>query len=224
MGGWIALAILLLLAAVFWLWVRFIFLYDEEGLRVLLRIGPVRLTLYPRKRGKVRPGRYSRATLAKQEAKAERKRLKKAEKDRKKTVKKGKAATETKKQEKKSFSDVRGLVDLIRKLVFTVFSRFFRYLRVDVAKLNIVVATEDAAKTAVLFGAVTAAVSNLCELLENTIHFAAGKNSEISVRADFLRERTEAEIHISLRMRAWHFLAIAFGAAITFLKEKVFKK
>jgi len=232
--GWIIFLCVALLITVFlFTWVRFIFIYDGE-LSVILRFGIIRKRLYPASERKINPKRYSRKKVAelkkKQELKELRKAEKKAEKKKKADAKKAKESSgktdvqpeEGKKKPKKNkIKSILELISLVRKLIFIVFSKFFKYLRIDVARLNLTVATGDASSTAIAFGAVNAAVGSLCELLSNIMHFNTNDNTEISVNADFLREKSEADIYISMRLRIWHLFSILGAAAIKFIKEKL---
>ena len=47
------------------------------------------------------------------------------------------------------------------------------------------------------------------------MNFEAVRNKNIGVDVDFLSEKLEADIHIVLRIRVWHLLALVFGAVFT---------
>ena len=97
----------------------------------------------------------------------------------------------------------------------TALGKFFKYLRVDLARFHINVATGDAATTALAYGAVCDALTHLFVILEPLRGFDLPDNRDISVEADYLSEKTTADIKLSFSLRVWHILIIAL---VTFIK------
>lgn len=227
MGLKIFLCLAVLISVFLLTWVRFIFIYDGE-LSVILKFGIFKKKLYPAKRKKINPNKYSREKIARLKEKEKKEKQRKAEKKAKKKAEKAseKAGSTAKGGTAKrgSSGKIRSIIEivsLVRRLIYIILKKFFKYLRIDVARINIVAASGDAASTAVMFGAINAAVECLCELLSNIMNFNTNNNTEISVRADFILEKPEADIYISLRLRIWHLFSIAGAAAVTFIKEKL---
>lgn len=149
---------------------------------------------------------------AKEKKKAE---AKKAKAKAKAEKKKAKAAT----KKKKSLGEILDMITLVKALVAKVIKKFWRHLRIDIARIKLKIATGDAASCAVAYGAITAAITTLFPLLERVKNFSLPDANEIEVCADFLGDGIEADIKISFSLRVWHLFDVALGAAATFIKH-----
>ena len=122
-------------------------------------------------------------------------------------------ATFTKTQKpKKTLPEILYIIDLVRTLAAKVIKTFFKHLRIDIAKLKIVVATGDAATTAIAYGAITQAINLLFPILEEIKNFSLPKDTDIDVSVDYLSEGITADIRLGFALRVWHVFAVAFGA------------
>ena len=194
MTGWIILAaaaaLLLLLLS---MPVGLRFSWREEG-RLALRIGPLRLTLYP-------PG-------AEKEAREE-----KPEKKKKKKKKAKKDADVQEKEERKRTPPTREQilysVDKLSALAGRLIRRFFRGVRVDPLLLHLTVAGEDPADTAVLYGRLSGAAAALLPALRRVVTI---RREDIFIGLDFQREHWLVEADVGVRMRLGRLLALALAA------------
>lgn len=186
--------ILLLLLLLLLLRVRVIILYENEVV-LRLKILCFGLTLYPRK-----PSRK-----------------KHAKKKQKKKPDKGHQYGEKK---KRSLGDK---LRLVRALTAVVIKKTHKHLRLHAAKLHVRVATGDAAKTAILYGAVSGTLSYILALLDRVTNLKAAL-PDVNVYADFLGEKPSADVKLVFSLRVWGALAIVFGAALAYLKTKMKKK
>lgn len=193
---WIILAILVLLALVVFAPVRFDFSFDGEVFYKLLVYG---ITVY-----------------------------KKQEKEDKVTVSEKQTEKEEKPKEKKpdfftQLKNERGFsgaiqfcaslaMMLIEKLCFFIkrlhFSRFC---------LDISVASEDAAKTAIEYGAVCSAVYPVLALITTTAHF---KSKSINVSSDFDNRTPQCSLSFSVGTRVINALIVAVSALLDYNKMK----
>jgi hypothetical protein len=179
--------------------------YKDE-LKVTLRALCFKRQLIPKeKRG---PKYMSRAR-----AKRIKERLKKKHRRRKSQISSTKK--EISAQSKESFGSMLDVISAIKDIIFTLLSKFFSHLRVDVAKFHINIATGDAASTAITYGAVCDALLHLFAILEPLKGFELPKTRDISVNADYLSERTTADIKISFSLRVWQIIHIILA---TFIK------
>ena len=153
----------------------------------------------------------------------------KRRKKRKKTKKSGKkAASSTQKRAKKSKKTKKKrtkkelwyLIRLLFKIVTAVLKKLPRSVRIRLETFEITVATGDAAKTAVLYGAVSGLAWNLFDILKNNIDFKVRKRASVGVEADFLGEKSRANIKIDLSTNLWKILALLMTAGIAFVKNK----
>ena len=145
------------------------------------------------------------------------KRLKKNEAARKKASKKEEEKLQKGEKPKKSLSEILYTIGLVRALAAKVIKKFFKHLRIDIVKLKIVVATEDAASTAVAYGAITQAINLIFPVLEKVKNFSLPKGSDIDVSIDYLSDTVRADIKLGFAIRVWHLFDIALGALFTFI-------
>ncbi len=157
--------------------------------------------------------------------KAQKLRDKLAQKAKKK--KEAKLAKEKKKEEKKdtkekkSLAEILDIISLVSKLAVGVIRTFFKHLSIKVARIKMVIATSDAATTAIAYGAATQALNLLLPRLEKLKNFKNLDKSEIAVSADFTAEAPVIDVELSFSIRVWHIFAVAFSAVGTFIKHKL---
>ena len=184
--------------------------------RVYLKILFFSFCLYPKKKKKLKISDYSTKKL---QSKANKKKAR-MQKKKSKANKASKTASKTKKQEKLSLADVSQLVSLVYKLSQRFFSKFSRHLRLDLSRVHINVACEDAAKTALAYGAVSGGAAMLVEFLDNTLKARQNQKRDICIAADFLSDNSSIDISISASLRVWQAIDIAMAVAFKFVKEK----
>lgn len=197
-GGIVLLFVLLLC-----LRVRVVFTY-RDTIAVRLSILCFTVRIYPRKQ-KVNLKKYSPQRAARAAKRAARRR------------KRGDRRKEQHQSPKKR--PLRESVRLLRGLVATLLRSTKRHLRLHVAHLDIRVATGDAAKTAVLYGAVSGAVAHLIALLDRVTAVKAPQKS-VCVRADFLSERSCAHVKLVFSISVGGALASLFSVMLSHLRRK----
>ena len=102
---------------------------------------------------------------------------------------------------KDSETDSPSLLDklnTIREIISIFFNAFRTHLHVKLSKIHVSVATNDAAKTAVLYGAISGAVACIVDLIDEITNLKPLKDSSISVEPDFLSSKTEIDLNITL--------------------------
>ncbi len=231
--GWIVFGgILLLLFLLAMTWIRIRVCYASE-VELWVRFGLIKLKILPGKVKKINPRAFridrfrkmrikKRALAFKKARKAEAKKTKKkAAKEKKKAEKKAGTAKKKKRSTKQT---VEWILRLVNDVVFAVIKCFGRHLRVDVARLHVNVATGDAAKTAITYGAVTQSAAYLLTLLSETMHFDYTRNADVAIYTDYLSEKSTVEADITFRIRLWHIFAILNTAIIGFFKSLKPKK
>ncbi|MCL2518792.1 MAG: DUF2953 domain-containing protein, partial [Oscillospiraceae bacterium] len=80
------------------------------------------------------------------------------------------------------------------------------------------VATDDAAKTALLYGAVSQSVVYLLEIIQKNVKKV--KKGRILVVSDFTGTDFDARINITFKLRVWQILSLALKTAFTYIKSK----
>ena len=153
--------------------------------------------------------------LLKKEARAERRR----EKDRRK----GKTASPKKLSDTLKQTKGKGYVkDLGRifRFVRILAAKFGKKLHIQIKRLEIVAASDDAANTAYLFGALSQAVAYGLAAADKYTNIKF-KNSRVLVRADFCSDKTRVNTEILFRMRVGSLLSFACSALWLFAKESM---
>lgn len=175
---------------------------DEFKLRVSI-IG-IRLFSYPIPEKKVRINKRTLKNLSKPQKKP-------------KSKKSSHLKSTEKEKSKKSLSEN---LDILISVLQVFFSRFKRFLRIKLTRIHINVATEDAAKTAILYGTVSQAVAYITAIIYNSgcIIKRSGKEN-INVNADFVSEKSTSDVDITLSLALWHFLDILIHTGLRYIKK-----
>lgn len=207
----IALLIALLLSTKVLLHIRY-----EESLTVYLRVLFVKIRLYPSKKEKKK---YPHS-MSKRKAQKIKNSLKKKQKGEPKKKKKRKS--KEKEKEPKEAPDLISILSIITSFVKSFLRLFAGSVRIRSSRLHIVVAAEDAADTAIAYGALTQAVNLLFPMLDGIKtfkHLPRGK--ELSVRADFLSDTPKIDADVELYIRVGSALKAVCLAAIRAFKGAV---
>lgn len=108
----------------------------------------------------------------------------------------------------KYFSEILGVV--LKKLLWIVRrSKFKRF------NLELIVATDDSAKTAIEYGGVCCAVYPTMSLLETNAHFT---QKSVNVSADFEKKQSEFSVDFSVSIKLVYFLIAVVSALKTYYK------
>ena len=207
----IALLIALLLSTKVLLQIRY-----DDSLTVYLRVLFVKIRLYPSEKEKKK---YPHS-MSKRKAQRIKDSLKKKQK--KEPKKKKKRKSKEKEKEPKEAPDLISILSIITSFVKSFLRLFAGSVRIRSSRLHIVVASEDAADTAIAYGALTQAVNLLFPMLDGIKtfkHLPRGK--ELSVRADFLSDTPKIDADVELYIRVGSALKAVCLAAIRAFKGAV---
>ncbi|MBQ8005567.1 MAG: DUF2953 domain-containing protein, partial [Clostridia bacterium] len=114
-------------------------------------------------------------------------------------------------------------IGFIASLVKYLLKRFFGYLRIDVTKINISVGSEDAAKTAIMYGIINQTLALLLDILGSVTNVKRDYKSDIAVSADFTSEKIKSDIKIAFSLKIYHALFIAIGAIFRYIGNMIKK-
>ncbi|MBR0449397.1 MAG: DUF2953 domain-containing protein [Clostridia bacterium] len=206
----IALLIALLLSTKVLLHIRY-----EESLTVYLRVLFVKIRLYPSKKEKKKHPH----SMSKRKAQKIKDSLQKKPKE---EPKKRKSKKKEKEKEPKEAPDLISIISIITSFVKSFLRLFAGSVRIRSSRLHIVVAAEDAADTAIAYGALTQAINLLFPMLDGIKtfkHLPRGK--ELSVRADFLSDTSKIDADVELYIRVGSALKAVCLAAIRAFKKAV---
>lgn len=105
------------------------------------------------------------------------------------------------------------MIGLIKNIVIDILHRIKTYVRVTLKQLHIVIGTDEAARTAQLYGAAAVAYDELSEILRRNINYRE-KRGAVSISADFTSEKTEFSAILELRSNLIGALKIILPAMI----------
>ncbi len=217
MGWIIAAAIIALIFLLLMLKARVKVKVDGD-MKLTLGVLIFRIPLYPGKEKTLKLSDYKIKKFRKKQAKLEKE--KSGKKSRKKAVGHKPSDSKTRMVEvDDSGNDITELISTIIEVVKVFFERFGHHLHIKLKRLVIIIATPDAAKTAVLYGAVCGAVQCLLELLGNAVHLKVPNSDDICVMPDFTSEKTSAQVDITFSLRVYQVLDILIRSAVAYFKK-----
>lgn len=208
-------AVAALFALILSLWVKLRIVYDaERGLRVWAQLLFYKYHLLPVREPKLKLRDYK----IKRFRKLERKRRLKEEKEKIKAIKK--RAVEPEPAEISRELPLGEKISILTRVIKRILRRFARYLRVDVSKLYIKVASDDAAKTAYLYSAAAQSAAYLTEMLRGATNFDVEKGAQFTVFPDFTSEQSELAADFTFRIRVFNILKLAMAALAGYSRVK----
>lgn len=197
MPGWIYIvgAILLFLGLLLSMKVNIVVSYKKE-LCVFLRILFIKIRLFPKK-----------VKL-------------KEKKNKKKSVKEEKTDTDKRPtEETKKTSPVNAIIKT-KDLILSLAKKTLGKLYVKFSRLNIVVACEDASKTALAYGATVQSVAYLMEALDNVSNVKVSRFSNINVDSNFISQKSSIEGKVIIYIRVISGIILLFSLLKTYLVFK----
>ena len=215
---WILLLVAALIAALLLLPLRLRLTYTaDEGLALRLNAAFLSFALYPEKEES--PAQYLRRMKKEEEKK------RREEKKKQKAAAKKARTEKTKKEEdrkrgkkkKRKLGDTLVLVRQLLRIAGIFVRKFAPRLRVRIREFVIVTASDDAARTAVLYGTTAQLVSVLFGLLGQCRVFELPEGDKLNVGVDFLYEQFTARVDIEMSIRIGGLLASAFTPALRLL-------
>ena len=157
--------------------------------------------------------------LPKVKKKKKKKKEKKPKKEKKKKEKKPEDKTKKKKKKKKKVSDIVALVRMLLNVVVALFKRLGRNFKIRVYAYEICVASEEAAKTAVMYGAVKTLSETIFLRLQDSINFKIVKKAPLGIYVDFLEEKFKANVKIDFSISIAGVFGILFAAIFEFIRS-----
>ena len=195
--------------------------YDSE-VCLYVRVLGVKIRILPKKEKKRKRSmseKEAQRIKKKLEKKEQKKKDKKRKKQEAKLQKKKDLADGKLQKEKKTPEEILDIVTLVCSLVKEIVSKFFSHLRIKVSRIRLVIATGDAATTAITYGAVTQAINVLFPFLDEIKTLSLPKKErDVDISCDFTSEESEIDVCISFSLRVIHVLHVAFAALVELIK------
>lgn len=195
---YIILGIILLICLILLLRVRLIINFDKD-LKVYLRLLFFKFNLYP-EISKFSFKKHKRKKKSKSPASEE-------------SVNKGEMP-------KKEDSIIKKLWTIRSVLLHTI-ERFLGKVHFKFVRLHVVIGCENAASTALLYGAATQGVAYLIEILDNISNVDISKNSDVTVTSDFVSQKSSLNGKIVLYISVSHILYVLLHFLKNFIKSKM---
>ena len=211
----------------------------SDDVVVIIEVLGIRIRIPPKKKKRIKPMTAKEAAKIREqrEKAAEQKRLKAIAKAKKKKQKQAAAkqkkealrkdpearrkAKEKKKKKKEKAATLQENLDLVGKVVGFFFSGLLGHLRIDVARLHVIVGSPEAAKTAILYGAAVQGVGYILAFLDKASNLKGMKRADVYVDADFLSEELRIDIDISISLRIWHLFHLIGGTLKRVIKNRM---
>lgn len=221
MSGWmIALiavgGVLLLLLLILFCGMARLRITCRDEVRVSARVLGLHFRLYPTAERDGTPRHFCRdpdRVLAR-ELRRQKREAKRAEKQRRK---------KRERAQKQTASPKLGLLDklsMIRALTKDLFELSRGKIRIRTLRLHIVVATDDAAKTALLWGGVSSSASLLLDWINEHYAPIEHEQGEIDIRPDFVGSCSGANIDLVFSVSLFSILRIALGLRSRYGEER----
>lgn len=174
----------------------------KEDMRLYAKIGFYKINIMPAK-----PAKEKKA-----------KKTKKIRKPKKTKEKPGKAVKEKKEKPKgKKKLDIPAIFDFVKDIGTVLLRRFKKHLKVKIYKINVILASDEAEKTAMLYGAASQSACYLFEFLDYH-NFKVYKNpGKIKIIPDFSKSKIEFDVNIKFYMRLSHIAALGIVSLFKFL-------
>ncbi len=189
----VLLIILAILLCIFMLPIKVNLTYNG-GIRASLKFFFFRFQIIPKKNKK----RMSKKEFNEEVKKSKKNKVKKQKKNAQKTVK----------TRKYSADDIPFYFELIKDFLAKTYNSVRRGLTVKIKSINVVVGTDDAAKTAIAYGVISQSVAYLLQFLDSIAKVSKTKSSKISVTSDFLSDQTDFDFNIDISWKLWRALFI----------------
>ncbi|MCL2813480.1 MAG: DUF2953 domain-containing protein [Oscillospiraceae bacterium] len=119
-------------------------------------------------------------------------------------------------KEKKKYA-IGEIFDLIREIGTVLAGRFKKHFKVKIYKINVILAGDEAEKTAMLYGGAIQSACYLHEFLNRNFKIRK-KTHSVKIIPDFSKNRTSCNIDIKFSMRTAHMTAMGIASLIKFLK------
>ena len=126
-----------------------------------------------------------------------------------------KAVKEKPEKVKKKYS-IPEIFNVVKEIGIVLAKRFKKHFRVKIYNINVILATEEAEKTAMLYGAAVQSAHYLFEFLDYNFKIHKKQNT-VKIIPDFSKLETSFDIDIKFYMRFSHIAALGLAALFKFL-------
>ena len=186
---------------------------STDKTELYLKILFVKIKLSPRKK-KINIKKYSPKAMEKARKKAEKKALAKQKKILKKKLKPQKTKEKKPSKIKEIFkhpTDIPAFVTDVYDIISILVGKFSKRIKINVKSCNIVIGTDNAAKTAIVYGAVCAGINALLSLLVQFTNYDERDTENINISPDFTSEKIQSSIYVRITLRPGQLFTFLFS-------------
>ena len=181
--------------------------YDKE-FSLYVSIGFIKIKVIPAKQKKIRISDYSERKLQKQ-------RKKQQKKDAKKEKKKAAGAEKEKKDSVlvsrlKNIDTAPDMIEQLYDMLSLVSDKFAKRLTVKIFRLDATIGSDNAAKTAILYGGACSLAGCISAFLDQHMNLKKRSGATINVSPDFLAEKTLVYADVSMTVRVGGLFTFVF--------------
>ncbi|HAN22033.1 MAG: hypothetical protein A2Y15_01275 [Clostridiales bacterium GWF2_36_10] len=114
---------------------------------------------------------------------------------------------------------IKELLLLLKDLIIEIYSKFGKYIKIEECRIKVLVASDDPARTGVLYGVVCGILGSVSVYIDK-IKRRSYKKGRIftEVKPDFIAEEPELFVSVAFSMRVWQLMSIGITASKGFLK------
>jgi len=147
-------------------------------------------------------------------------------KQKKKTeVKKEKHISTKKQKPPKPQPPLKDTLLLIKDLVVEIIEKFGKYIKIEEYKVKVLVATDDPAKTGILYGVVSGILGSVSVIIDRIKRHTHKKGRIYTeVKPDFFAEESELYFSAALSLRVWQLLSMGITASKGLLRYNSLRK
>ncbi len=200
---WILLAVVALILLALLSNVRIYIVYDKELYSYYRVFWFYKDQLYPEKG----PEKY----ISAKKLKGRRRKLQK---------KRTKRLTDKKESIGEVFTDVRDMVTELLELIYIILKRFLGRVDIIVRKLDITVATDDAASTALTYAFVCDSVGVFADMLSNSERISCSFE-EMDCRCDYISTQSKVEADVLIKIRIIRIIKVLFDSMMEQIKSTI---
>ena len=193
---------------------------DKQELSVRVSAATFPIFTQPEKKKAFRMRDYSPAAIDKRKRKQERALAKAKRKQAAKKKATQPSASRTKQTTSQKIAKLTDTLSLVFSLVEKLHGRLLGATHIHLHRLILRIGSSDAAKTAVLYGAICPTLSGLLALLHEKTNLHLHHPQKFSVEPDFVNNTFYAELDLTVQLRVRHAIALTLSALVHLIKHK----
>lgn len=221
---WILCAVLVFITLILFIPIGIELRYDTE-IKLSLVILFFRYRLIPKKKKKINLRKFSKKRYEKMIAKEKKKEAKKAAKKAAKEAKKKAEQAEAAKKEEAAKEKKKGVPQIVtdlwemRSMILRTVRRFIGRIKTQKVKIRLLIGSDNAASSALIYGAAANAAVDIEEILRTQTDLR--RECEIALGVDFTSEKTVADVEVRFAVTLANVLATAISFVFGFVKHKI---